>query len=428
MARQLTLEEIQAGTQGVSSQIPQLSRDIQSLQIGEGNTNAQALLGSRLAVSAGESTPSKKFGAALMDILKSMQQLPIAAPFNLEASRLRQEQAQRLATPGIPGMSPALQSSIRGAEVGALEPSISGAERGARGITEQLGKLGDVLSQARLLGQFMQTEEQNELTRQDTKRKEKLDLMLKAPAAFKTYFSTLDPKKQKTELDSMGIGMEFVNALPDEMEEPERQVVGKTLLEKDKTTGQWNVIYKEPETGTGTIPPGAIPKGGFKFETLEEIRNLPVSELTKAVIAGYGRTKDLTPTERTKVITELYQVGFNPYEYINRKLDLLATQYDNVSNKYKGIIGGRIPFTESVDPSVGEFESMKQVLTREVARLFDVGVLSDQDVAAYNRAMPSRGDANKEVVKGKIKGLKETMGGALKTNQAEDEWEYVPNQ
>nr|AUN36864.1 hypothetical protein [uncultured bacterium] len=153
----------------------------------------------------------------------------------------------------------------------------------------------------------------------------------------------------------------------------------------------------------------------YAFDTLDGIKSLPVSDLTKSVIAGYGKVKDLTPTDRAKVQTELYKVGFNPFQYVNRKLQSLIDLYGQVPSSLRGLLGGRIPFAESFDPKTAQFESAKQLLTREIARLNDVGVLSDQDVASYKAAMPSRSDANVDVVKAKIQGITAATANALTT-------------
>ena len=151
--------------------------------------------------------------------------------------------------------------------------------------------------------------------------------------------------------------------------------------------------------------------GTYKTETLEDIQKLPVSDLTKSVMAGYGKLKDLTPTDRAKVQTELYQTGFNPYTYVNKKLSSLVNMWESIPDKWKGIFQGRIPLAGSINPNVAEFESAKNILTREIARLNDVGVLSDQDVASYTASMPARSDRNISVVKAKLRGIKAATGG-----------------
>src|SRR3990167_568110 len=160
---------------------------------------------------------------------------------------------------------------------------------------------------------------------------------------------------------------------------------------------------------------GIIPQGIIDFDDPTVVSKLPVSTLAKAVISGTGSLKDMTPTDKSKVISELYTVGFNPHDVVIRKLNGLADSWENIPQGYKGLVQVRTtPWATSADVQSAEFESAKEVLTRIVARLNDVGMLSDQDVASYKKAMPSRGDRNIEVVKSKIEGLKTALGGSKK--------------
>ena len=142
----------------------------------------------------------------------------------------------------------------------------------------------------------------------------------------------------------------------------------------------------------------------------DSIAQLPVSDTTKAVMTGTMKLKDLTPTAKQEVATELYRVGFNPQTYVIKKLEGLSNLYQQIPPSYRGILGGRVPLTGSINPTVAQFESAKNILTREVARLNDVGVLSDQDVASYTAAMPSRTDASFDVVQGKLTGIGVSLG------------------
>jgi len=135
------------------------------------------------------------------------------------------------------------------------------------------------------------------------------------------------------------------------------------------------------------------------------IDSLPVSDITKAVMTGTTKAKDLTPTDKAKVSAELYSIGFNPNSYITEKLSALADTWQAVPDSSRGIVEGWKFWERWTDPDVAAFESQRTLLTREIARLFDVGVLSDQDVASYNNAMPSRLDTSLDVVLKKISGI-----------------------
>jgi hypothetical protein len=182
---------------------------------------------------------------------------------------------------------------------------------------------------------------------------------------------------------------------------------GQTVL--DPNTMQ--PLYTAPKTYAPTA--GSLSFGGLtgsqradiNWDDPATIDSLPVSTLTKAVMSGTGSLKDVTPTMKAQVLSEMYSVGFNPGQVIGKKLENLVDLWDKMPSDQKGYIQGRKFWAANTVPAVGEFNSARELLTREVARLKDVGVLSDQDVASYTAAMPSRTDSSIDVVKAKIKGL-----------------------
>ena len=174
---------------------------------------------------------------------------------------------------------------------------------------------------------------------------------------------------------------------------------------------------KAPGIDTGISLGGVFEGKQIDFNNPDVVNKLPISTLTKAIISGYGTTKDLTPTDKSAVISELYKVGYDPKKYVLDKLDNLVTQLEKVSPYQRGVVQGYTPATWSDEASA--FESAKVVMTRQLARLYDVGMLSDQDVADYKKAMPSRTDWSISSSKAKVKGLKEAIGavGLQSTNQ-----------
>lgn len=193
--------------------------------------------------------------------------------------------------------------------------------------------------------------------------------------------------------------------LPENIQNPLQYIKYKQQLEKDI----------KPIAEHATTSPYGTPKMGT-ISSLEDINKLPVSNLTKSVMAGYIKAKELTPTDRAKVAEELYKVGFNPNQYITRKLEGLIALYSAMPDNVKGLVEGFLKPSFVVghtEPTVGTFESAMQVLTRELARLNDVGVLSDQDVASYTAAMPSRMDKDIAQVIAKLSGLQLATGGQI---------------
>lgn len=162
-------------------------------------------------------------------------------------------------------------------------------------------------------------------------------------------------------------------------------------------------------TSDGTV----TPISQIDFNNPEQVDALPVGDLTKAVMNGFAKTKDLTPTQKGQVISELQNIGFNPNTYVVNKLNSLVETWAALPEDSRGYVQGLKFWESKTRPEVATFESQKQLLTREIARLFDVGVLSDQDVAAYKDAMPSRQDDSIDVVISKTAGI---AGAAAGTN------------
>jgi len=153
------------------------------------------------------------------------------------------------------------------------------------------------------------------------------------------------------------------------------------------------------------------PLADVDFSDPSDVEALPVSDVTKAVMSGFVKTKDLTPTQKGQVAAELQKIGFNPNTYILNKLSSLVESWQAVPEDSRGLIEGNKFWQRWTDPQVAAFESQRELLTREIARLFDVGVLSDQDVAAYQNAMPSRRDSSLDVVLNKAAGIVSAAAG-----------------
>ena len=181
----------------------------------------------------------------------------------------------------------------------------------------------------------------------------------------------------------------------DTIEQANEKVVSKSKVYKQAT--------RLASGGTSAETSGVVPSSGIDFDNPEAVAKLPISDITKAIVSGLGSVKELTPTDKSKVISELYKIGFDPKQHLFDKLQNLASLYDGLPSSMKGLVQGYIPSAWNAKAS--EFESARTLLVRKIARLNDVGVLSDQDVASYNAALPARTDRNTEVVKAKVKGI-----------------------
>jgi hypothetical protein len=192
----------------------------------------------------------------------------------------------------------------------------------------------------------------------------------------------------------------------------------------DKNTGRFTPTGGGGGGGGGGIVTTSTGERGIKnadgsitamsdinFDDPQQVDNLPVNDITKAVMGGYIKTKELTPTQKGVVASDLQKVGFNPNTYVAKKLDTLIQSWTNVPEGSKGVVQGLKFWERWTVPEVSNFESNKAILTREIARLNDVGVLSDQDVESYNNAMPSRQDQSLEVVLNKASGIRSSITG-----------------
>lgn len=279
-------------------------------------------------------------------------------------------------------------------------------EQGAFDINQQTIPETLLVGQGRALEQQRQLEIGN-LERNAALQQQAYEFAAKQPTALDLAerFADLQYRQKATEQ----LGRQDLPATIREYEYAKNQGFTGTFQDWQKL----EATQFGTEGGLTSTTSSKRPSKVYQFETREQIDALPVSDLTKSIIGGYGDVKSLTPTDRAKVQSELYAIGFNPYEQINRKLDGLVNDWISVDEKAKGVFQGRLPFVTSVSPTAAKFESNKQLLTREIARLRDVGVLSDQDVASYRDALPSRSDRNIDVVRAKIQGVKNALGGGL---------------
>lgn len=153
--------------------------------------------------------------------------------------------------------------------------------------------------------------------------------------------------------------------------------------------------------------------GQIDFNDRTQVDALPISDPAKSIIVGYGSMKDLTPTDKKQVLSELYKVGYDPKKEVLNKLDALLVLKKQIPLEFVGLLEGWKP--AFLNPQASKFESAKAVLTRIVARLNDVGMLSDQDVASYKSAMPARYDLDQVTSAAKVAGLKEAIGASSAT-------------
>jgi hypothetical protein len=113
------------------------------------------------------------------------------------------------------------------------------------------------------------------------------------------------------------------------------------------------------------------------------------TEIEKAKIIGEAETKK--PLERQAAINE--KVG--AVNLINNSLDNLLKAYNAVPGDLKGYIGGKVGESQlagvfqspETRAKVQTYNSMKDKMSREVAKAMEGGRISDQDAAFYQKMM-----------------------------------------
>lgn len=384
------------------------------------------------------------FNTAILQLLKKQQSLGTKG-FAEQGFNAQQEQVNRTQAtdPSMIGASPGQQSAVRNASVGAVQPTVNSAANSQQTFGEQIRSMGDAINSARAFS--MDYSNRQSQSKADAQNIINMAVQLGGaaglesvkqanPEIFKvagmdeaTLISTAKAKeKYERELAQYEMDMDNYRYETNRQDQQANQQQYNTVDLGDRVAfydNQGTLIKTEKKglspsstsssSGFDTNTPGINPSTGsrYTFDTPDAIASLPISNLAKAVILGTADTKSFTPTAKQEIAAELYKVGFNPYEQINRKLDSLLESYKNVDSSYLGLVQGYVP--GRFNPTAAEFDSERTLLTREVARLRDVGVLSDQDVASYNAAMPARTDRNYEVAAAKVAGIKSSVSGGI---------------
>ena len=237
----------------------------------------------KAADTVAQNTPVQNFNIRLMEMLKQYQSMG-TRPFAEQSLNAQENQAQRVFnTPSnLIGASPALQSQVRGADVSAIQPTISSANQSQQTFGEQLGGFGDAITRAQgLVQQFEQQRQQQEENAKNDMRyaisvaseagSAGLESLLKAnPNAFK--LAGLDPESYIAAIKSQ----ESAKAKQQEFE-------NQFKLQQERRLATPKVVTST----TGNISPTA-----------------------QAVIDGVIRLEDLTPTVRGQIAPELQSAGF----------------------------------------------------------------------------------------------------------------------
>ena len=378
------------------------SRTITEMMAGAGEPWALGALRGGLAGDVAGAFPSstwQMFGTRIMDLLKQYQTLG-TKPFQEAGLELEEERLRRLGAEAEPGAPPSYQRGVREAEAGALEPSISGLAARQQTFTEQIRGLGTAIEQARGIGEWMMSLEQQRQV--DAK-----ELIFGLPSVVKQ----MSPEEQKKLEEMSGLPKGIIGMMPEAVEPTKTQVV-----EVEGRKKLINSITGETIRDLGATTTG-VEVGG---------------------LAGLDK-KSLEMARKT--------------QYVLGEMDEILKLWMNIPSKYRGKWQGRwttwIRKAETV-PEIREYETAKNLVGMALTRLYEVGVITDADRRFYMEQMPNikQSDASAKVAKDTVKSqlrakvsallgmpyeqieplLKGEAVGTLPstpTGFREDEWEWV---
>ena len=367
------------------------TRDILQLGLTEGNPGAAAMLSQRTA----QDTPTIRFNLKLMSLLKQYQTLG-TRPFEERALGAEAAQARRLGAEAEPGMAPGLQRFVRGAEVGAMAPTIAGAKEMGRTFAEQLRGFGDVLEQSRLIASSME----------ESQRKSKSDARELIFTSFTLFggsaFEGMDEKELETLEKTAGFPKGYVSD------------VGSTIIERE--------TMREKE----------LADTKFYREQQLALQRQELELKRAAVTVG----EQLPATQ----VIMLSDANYLP---------TVLSDLETVISKNAGLFGpisGRIPFSEKRAMIDDDLRRAAQL----VGKFMEGGVLRKEDEIKYAKMLPQLVDLNEKVALDKLEGvrnmLNEKYQGYLRdfeatgydvsgfttidfgaTKGGAEQWEYVPD-
>ena len=291
---------------------------IRSLQISEGDPLALQQYASQTGVNLGQNIAgfdTNQFNLALMALLKKYQQLG-TKPYQQRLIGLEEEAAKRMGAEATSGMPPRYQRAIRGAQVGALEPSFTGTEQRMKTFTEQIQGLGDVLDTLRGISKDIIS--QQEKARDDARAAIRDALTMIGSGAF----SGLD-QTQVDELEKLaGYPKGYLSGIQATLKEREMQqklisAQEKKILAGEKTlqqaiTEEIEKVYRGDYGTKGARETAlSILQGKFPDQRDELARRIYeiFPDGYEARIAPVKSTSILSP-EVTKLIEESLQSKF----------------------------------------------------------------------------------------------------------------------
>ena len=190
-----------------------------------------------IANTVGSNVPNasaaQNFNARLVEMLKQYQQLG-TKPFAEQALNAEAAQAGRvLQTPSnLIGASPALQSSVRSADVSALSPTVQGAQNSQKTFSEQISGLGNAITQAQNLVQTFEAQQQTQV---ENARKVVDYALASGSDGLNAFLST---KEGEATIKAAGLNKETLAAMVPYLKKQEQDAAELSRLERANIQSQ----------------------------------------------------------------------------------------------------------------------------------------------------------------------------------------------
>lgn len=141
----------------------------------------------------------------------------------------------------------------------------------------------------------------------------------------------------------------------------------------------------------------------------------PAKETSADLIKGLSEIKKAKPLDKDVINTQ---------KNISKQLDQVASNYDKLTNTDKAL--SVIPGISRVNVNIANYETAKNLITTDLARLRQKGVLSDYDVKQALALFPPAASSS-DAAKAKIQQVRDYIEERISSNTGQDKKEGKDN-
>ena len=343
--------------------------------------------------------PIQRFGEALYNLLKQQQQLG-TRPLKEQELNAQTLQAQRLQqqTPSeLIGAAPSIQESARSAEVAAVQPTISGAQKSQQTFAEQIKSFGDTLGATR---QFMTDFENRENKARDDARSVIKDAFAIGGA---DSLKDLDPNEMSILEKNAGYPKGYIQGVSQTLKERELE-----LKKQNAAANKGLTEYQKTQTLTRL---NENVSKNTTYSKTASMRNFKDNVIASLSLAN-GISDIAAINQFQKVIDE---------GAVTRDQDVVLIQRSqSLANRLQTIIAG---LEKGEQLSSTQRRQMRELVEKlYTAQL--VALKKDPYIAAKRKEAILNGIDPSETILGEIEifGAEENS-----SNENIDDWEYIPD-